>query len=239
MKISVLIIAHNEEEWIKRCIESILNQTQKPNEIVLIAHNCTDGTIKIAQNYPEIKIVEYNGPIGMPYERIKGFENVTGDIICCIDGDAWADKNWIKNIIKPLILNPENTIVGGRLIMNNNLFWRFAMIGQFFRRKIIKDEESQFASGANFACRKIDYEKVGGFEPIIKLKQDLNLYFWAEDYYLSKSLQQIGKFDIVWNAIVYTKMSPDQEKIKDQASLNKKWHHDNLKIMNYFKNKNS
>jgi glycosyltransferase involved in cell wall biosynthesis len=239
MKISVLIIAHNEEEWIKRCIESILNQTQKPDEIVLIAHNCTDGTIKIAQNYPEIKLVKYDGPVGIPYARIKGFETVTGDIICCTDGDAWADKNWLKNIVKPLILNPEITIVGGRLIMENNFFWKVAMFKQFLFRKFLSFEINQFASGANFACRKVDYEKVSGFEPIIELKNKLNMYFWAEDVYISQALRQIGKLYIAWDAIVHTKMSPEQESISAQKTLIPKWRHDNKAILNYFKNKNS
>lgn len=48
MKTSILIIAHNEEKHIRECIESILSQTQEADEIVLIAHNCTDNTVKIA-----------------------------------------------------------------------------------------------------------------------------------------------------------------------------------------------
>lgn len=235
MKISVLIVAHNEEEYIGKCLESILNQSQKPDEIILIAHNCTDKTIQISKNYPTIKTIEYNGPAGIPYARIKGFEIVNGDIICCIDGDAYAHKNWLKNIIKPLIKNNKITIVGGRLIMTNNILWRLEMIGQFIRRKFLNDEISQFASGGNFACRKIDYEKVGGIKPIIELKDKLNLYFWAEDYYLSQALRQIGKFHIAWNALVYTKMSPEQEPIKIQPELIKKWNHDNNAILNYFK----
>lgn len=51
MKTSILIIAHNEEAYIQDCIESVLVQSKKANEIILVAHNCTDKTIKKAKKY--------------------------------------------------------------------------------------------------------------------------------------------------------------------------------------------
>lgn len=59
MKTSVLIIAHNEEAHIRECIESILSQSQQPEEIVLIVHNSTDNTLEIAQEYREVRVIEH------------------------------------------------------------------------------------------------------------------------------------------------------------------------------------
>jgi glycosyltransferase involved in cell wall biosynthesis len=58
MRTSILIIAHNEEAHIRECIESILNQSQKADEVVLIAHNCTDSTVNIVQEYQTIQLYE-------------------------------------------------------------------------------------------------------------------------------------------------------------------------------------
>jgi glycosyltransferase involved in cell wall biosynthesis len=58
MKTSILIIAYNEELHIRECIESILNQSQKTDEIILIAHNCTDNILNITQEYPTIQVYE-------------------------------------------------------------------------------------------------------------------------------------------------------------------------------------
>lgn len=60
MQTSILIIAHNEEAHIRECIESVLNQSRKADEILLIAHNCTDRTADIAQEYPEIQLLKHN-----------------------------------------------------------------------------------------------------------------------------------------------------------------------------------
>ncbi|MBU2103620.1 glycosyltransferase, partial [Patescibacteria group bacterium] len=77
MKTSVLIIAHNESKHIAGCIESLLSQTMQPDEIVLINHNSTDATGEIARKYP-VTVVDYEGPEGSVYARIKGFETVQG-----------------------------------------------------------------------------------------------------------------------------------------------------------------
>ncbi len=194
MKISVLIIAHNEEEWIKRCIESILNQTQKPDEIVLIAHNCTDGTIKIAQNYPEIKLVEYSGPVGIPYARIKGFETVTGDIICCTDGDAWADKNWVKEMAKTL---QKNNILVGSWVKFKGTFWGYLsnLSNKYFCTKNKKPE--RWVWGASFACWGKDKNLIKDIlEKSIKLSKELELKRNPEDYWIALFMKKYGKIEI-------------------------------------------
>lgn len=74
---TVLIIAHNEEKNIGTCLESLKNQSIQPLEYVLIAHNCSDTTVKIAQNsgLPSLRIIEHNTEeVGPVYARIKGFE---------------------------------------------------------------------------------------------------------------------------------------------------------------------
>lgn len=239
MKTSVVIIAHNEEKGIEKCIRSVLSQMKQPDEIIVVAHNCTDGTIAIADKFiPNIKIIELNGPAGVPFARMKGFEEASGNIIACIDGDAYAHPKWLERIMEPLIKNLNVKIVGGRLVMDRSLLWRLSMLFQFFiRRKLFNFGLGQFASGANFACRKSDYLRVGGIEPLIDLKQKLNLYFWAEDYYLSQALRTIGKLHIALGAVVYTNMSEEQSSFGAQIALQKKWYHDNRAITNYFKHK--
>ncbi len=103
MKISVLIIAHNEAGNIRACLESIQRQTLKPDEIILVAHNCTDNTVEIAKEILNKfqddgtvwRIVEEYSPEGPLYARIRGFREATGEIIACIDGDSIAAKNWL------------------------------------------------------------------------------------------------------------------------------------------------
>ena len=101
MKISVAIIAHNEEEYIEKCITSVLHQTRPADEVVLVAHNCTDQTVEIAKKYP-ITVIPYDGPKGIIYARLESLKYLHGDIVLCIDGDSYARKNWIEVLSKTL-----------------------------------------------------------------------------------------------------------------------------------------
>ena len=238
MKISVLVIAHNEEEWIKRCIESILNQTQKPDEIVLIAHNCTDGTIKIAQNYPEIKLVEYNGPNGVTYARIKGFETVTGDIICCIDGDGYANTNWIKNTIKPF--TDEKVVLTGGVTFYTKLFLPFLnSIYYFYIKRFLPNYFKKlpfYPFGPNFAIRKNTYEIISGLTPFIELRKSLNIERWPDDAYLGLKCREIGKVKFATGSFVYA-VAKEKNNI-EVLKRGKKEIIASKILKNYFKNKN-
>lgn len=233
MKTSVLIIAHNEEQHIEQCITSVLNQTQKPDEIVLIAHNCSDQTVLIAQKYP-VEVVEYYGPEGVPYARIKGFEKVQGDIVACIDGDSVADRKWLSQLIKPLVRNPAVTIVAGYVVITNSVFSRLTSLWQFMaNRKLFRTTTHLFAWGSNFACRKVDYERVGGIAPVIKLRQTLPLHFWAEDLYISLALMQVGQIYIALRAKTYTQLP--RWKLQLSTAPIRKWRQDNRTLLKYFK----
>ncbi len=236
-KISILIIAHNEEQNIEKCILSILAQSQKPDEIVLIAHNCTDGTAVIAEKYKEVRTVRYEGPIGIPYARIKGFEEVIGDIICCIDGDGWARKEWISSITQPLS-NPEISGVGSIVTYTGSLFNLFATFKYFYLKQFsIVGTYGKFCFwGPSFALRKKDYERIGGLLPFIDLRKNLKLTNWPDDSYLSLKLWQLGKVVLVKNKKAKVFAQFKHNTLRGILGRPFEQMGDGIKLYNYFKN---
>ena len=113
------LIPDKEEKYISKCIESLLNQTKKADEIVLIVHNSSDNTLQIANKYP-IKIIPFNGQEGITYARIEGLKNIVGDIVLCIDGDSYAKENWIEVMTKTL--RNGNILVGSWIKIKGTLF---------------------------------------------------------------------------------------------------------------------
>ncbi len=193
MKISVLIIAHNEEKYIGRCIKSILNQETKPDEIVLVAHNCSDNTAEIAKNFPSIKLVEYSGPEGIPYARIKGFEESNGDIICCIDGDAWADKNWVKEMTRAI---SNNVAAGSWVKFKGTTFGWFSNIFNKYYCTHNKNPE-RWIWGPSMAYWKKDESLIKDIlKKSIVLSKELELTRNPEDYWLALFLKNYGNLKI-------------------------------------------
>jgi len=96
MKVSVVIPVYNEEKYIERCLESLQNQQEKADEIIIVNNNSTDKTYDLAKKYPVTIIRE---PIqGITFARNRGFNTARGDIIARSDADTIIPSDWIKKI---------------------------------------------------------------------------------------------------------------------------------------------
>ncbi len=194
MKTSVLIIAHNEEKYIAKCIESVLNQTRKADEVVLVVHNSTDETLVIAQKYP-VQIVPFEGKPGPVHARIKGLECVSGDIILCIDGDSFAEKNWIE--VMTDTLQKGNVLAGSWVKFEGTFLGSVANLWNKYFCVSKRERATRFVWGSSMAFWGKDKEKIIEiFKDSIKLAKELNLSMVAEDYQLALSMSKEGNIEV-------------------------------------------
>ena len=97
-KVSVIIPMHNSSKYILKCINSVVNQTYKYLEIILIDDNSEDNTLEIVKriNDKRIKLIELKKNVGAARARNKGIELSTGEYICFLDSDDF----WVKEKIQ-------------------------------------------------------------------------------------------------------------------------------------------
>jgi glycosyltransferase involved in cell wall biosynthesis len=98
VKISVVIPAYNEEKYIENCLEGVINQIEKPDEIIVVDNNCKDKTCEIAQKF-NVRIIKEKNQ-GMIYARNAGFNAAKYDIIARTDSDTVLPNDWILRIKK-------------------------------------------------------------------------------------------------------------------------------------------
>lgn len=99
--VSVIVPVYNVEQYLKKCLDSIICQTFKDLEIILVDDGSTDSSGAICDNYQKvdsrIKVVhKKNG--GLADARNVGFSISTGDYISFIDSDDWVDKYFIETL---------------------------------------------------------------------------------------------------------------------------------------------
>ena len=91
-KISVILSAYNEEKFISKAIESVVNQTLKDIEIIIINDGSTDNTLDIINSYAEkdnrIVVIDQEN-IGLGASRNKGMKIAQGGYVTFLDGDDW------------------------------------------------------------------------------------------------------------------------------------------------------
>ena len=107
--VSVIIPAYNIEDYIGRCLDSIISQTYKNLEIIVVDDGSRDHTGEILDNYAKkdrrIKVIhKENG--GVSSARNKGIEAAEGDYIGFIDGDDLIESEMYKTLVD--LLEEEN-----------------------------------------------------------------------------------------------------------------------------------
>ena len=102
MKISIVVPVYNAEKTLKECLDSLINQTYKNLEIILINDGSKDHSLKICKKYQEkdkrIILID-NKNHGVSYTRNVGIEKSTGDFIMFVDSDDYIDINMIKEML--------------------------------------------------------------------------------------------------------------------------------------------
>jgi len=110
-KVSIIIPVYNIENYIPKCIESVINQSYKDLEIILVDDGSTDDSNNICQHYAKederIKVTQQDNS-GVSSARNKGLVYATGSYIIFIDGDDIIDANTIKYMIKNLPKDDSN-----------------------------------------------------------------------------------------------------------------------------------
>lgn len=107
--VSVIIPVYNVEEYLRECLDSVINQTYQNLEIILINDGSTDASLKICQEYvaidERIKLIDKpNG--GLSSARNAGLDIATGEFVSFIDSDDWVELDYYASLL-PLLLENE------------------------------------------------------------------------------------------------------------------------------------
>ena len=114
MKISVVIPVYNEEKHITACIDALIHNTRRPDEILLADGGSSDRTRMLASKFSEVTILE-NPRKTAAAGRNVGIRHAKGDIIAFTDGDCIVEKDWLEEIEKAFVRYKLDGL-GGKVI---------------------------------------------------------------------------------------------------------------------------
>lgn len=116
MKLSVIVPIYNVESYLRRCLDSILNQTCRVDEIICVDDGSTDNSLLIAEeyatNFNNVKVVhKSNG--GIVSARKAGLQIAQGKYISFVDSDDWIQENMYEEMLKAIIENEADLVTSG------------------------------------------------------------------------------------------------------------------------------
>lgn len=127
-KVSVCISVYNTSHLLPRCLDSVVTQSLKEIEVVLVNNGSTDNSLQIMEEYqqrfPEVIKIFSQKDLGLAQGRQSGINNATGEYITFLDADDYVTKDAYEKmytcaIIKDVDIVECNTIRDGVLIGSN------------------------------------------------------------------------------------------------------------------------
>ena len=115
-KVSVIIPVYNSEKYIARCLDSVIEQTYKNIEIIIINDGSKDKSKEILDEYEKkypniIRHIEQENK-GVAKTRNYGIKIANGNYITFIDNDDYIDKDYIETFVNVLKENEYDIVMG-------------------------------------------------------------------------------------------------------------------------------
>jgi glycosyltransferase involved in cell wall biosynthesis len=107
MKVSVIIPVRNGASFLRRSLDSVLNQARRPEEILVIDDGSTDETAAVANGYAGTVVLLSQNQRGPAVARNVGLDRATGDVIAFLDADDWWEQDKLRRQLEYLDKHPH------------------------------------------------------------------------------------------------------------------------------------
>lgn len=202
-RISVIVCAHDEEQWIAACLFSLAAQFRRPDEVLVINNASRDRTRDVAAAVPGVRVVDEPRK-GLTIARERGRIEATGDLLVYVDADCRAPLEWLGRVEACFLGSPGLIALSGTYRFYDWDWWGRLLIRAYdltlgpathFLVKRILGAGVVFYGG-NFAVRRDALERIGGF--------DTSIEFHGEDTNLGRRLFRVGRVDLRPRCYLYT-----------------------------------
>lgn len=235
--ISVIVPVYNVEKFLNRCVESIVKQTYKNIEIILIDDGSNDGSGIICDNLARdskvIKVIHKKN-CGVSAARNDGINHAKGEFISFVDADDWLEENFLQEMYTEMIKNNVDYITCGY----NRVYENYKEgINDDNTKKIVEAEEYinnllNVQKGYGFAHMKLIRRKAIG-----DIRFNTNICVGEDALFNIELCRRINRF-LIYNKALYNYYFNQNSVVRkyDENYCNK--YLDSMKLMNSYILKN-
>ena len=192
-KITVIVPVYNVEHYLDKCLDSLISQTYKNLEIIVINDGSTDNSGAICQEYARkdnriIYIKKENG--GQSEARNMGLDRMTGSYVTFVDSDDWVELDYVETLYKKITEYQADIAVGNYYSFNQpEGMYYFHIFGDSYYEKV--------------------YDNVSIFENLYESKEMKNIAF-------------ISVWGKLYKASLFKDLCFDKDRLREDCYLNQK-----------------
>jgi len=237
-KVSVIIPVYNVENYLRKCLNSLVNQTLKDIEIIVVNDGTLDNSQEIideyVKKYPKkvVSIIQENG--GQGAARNTGLLHAKGEYIGYVDSDDYVEENMYEELYKKAKEEDSDIVICGNNVVKENyeflskedvdkefLLGKMAVWNKIYKKNIIVDNKIQFRSKVwyedldftmkvYFSSKKISYVDKPLYNYLLREGSTMN------NNNIKRNLELIEAFD---SLIDYCKDKKIYNKAKDEIEF--------------------
>ena len=226
-KVSVIVPFYNVEGYIEKCLETLVNQTLKEIEIILVNDGSKDKSINIVekflQRYPEkiVYLEKENG--GLSDARNFGIPHAKGEYVAFLDSDDYVEKDMYENMYELAKREISDMVecnfyweypdkkkedIGKEYQVNNEMLEKVRVVAwnKLIRREIIQDANIQFPKGYRYEDVEFTYKLIPFIKKVSFCKKPLVHYVQREGSISNlQNERNIEIFDVLEHVIEFYK----------------------------------
>lgn len=203
MRVSVIVCAHNEARYLAACLHTLLAQTRRPDEILVVNNASTDATAAVAAAIPGVRVVDEPRK-GLVVARETGRRLATGELLVYVDADCRAPLWWLARVERRFARDARLVAISGPYRFYDWDWWGRLLVRAYdcilapATQVLVKHllRLGTIFYGGNFAVRRAVLERIGGF--------DTSIDFHGEDTNLGRRLLAVGRVTLCGDCYLYT-----------------------------------
>jgi GT2 family glycosyltransferase len=199
--ISIIIVNWNGKRWLNKCLSTLLRQTHKNIEIIVVDNASTDDSVEyINKNFPKVKIIVNKENYGFSKGNNIGINASKGKYITLLNNDTWVQKDFVEKLFKFYKSHNFDVVAPRERHYDKSrsayLYSPIDFLGNPTYSVVISSNKLFAMSGVCLFFPKEFYQQTGG------LDEDFFMYFEDVDWFWR--LQLLGKkFTIAENVFLY------------------------------------
>ncbi|MFW6059577.1 MAG: glycosyltransferase family 2 protein [Phycisphaeraceae bacterium] len=179
-RVSVIIPVYNGQRYLAEAIESVLNQSRPPDEIIVVDDGSTDGTAQIVQGFGDRLIYAHQEQAGVSAARNHGLRLATGDLVAFLDADDLLLPTRFETQVAAFQAHPGIGICDA--VTRN--FWSPEIPEEERAKGHLAQRSNKEGIGTHISTwlfRRDVLRKVGGFDETMRYGEDTDLFVRCRD----------------------------------------------------------
>jgi GT2 family glycosyltransferase len=177
--ISVIVVNWNRKDLLRKCLQSLLQQTNSSLEIVVVDNGSSDGSSPmIASDFPFVRLIQNRENRGFCRANNQGIAAARGEFVALLNNDAEAEPNWTAALKKVLVDHPAAGMAASKILVYENPL-RIDKVGHLIypdgqnrgrgtgaidAGQFDRIEEVLWPDGCAAMYRKAMLDQIGGFD---------------------------------------------------------------------------